>query len=227
MDKWKQIWNKDERINKIILECLIKADGFDSGAGSFNVDDWLIYIKEFYKKLNIKQNESIYDIGSGSGAFVYPLYLENHKVGGVDYSMNLIKLANTVMTNSEFENIEALNVNTTKKFDIVLSHSVFHYFKDLRYAEEVIEKMLEKANSKVAIFDINDKSKEEKYHIVRMGSMDKKEYKNKYYGLEHLFYDKEWFHDFAKKHGVKISIFDQTFQNYSNSSLRFNVIMEK
>ena len=30
MDKWKQIWNKDERINKIILESLVKADGFNS-----------------------------------------------------------------------------------------------------------------------------------------------------------------------------------------------------
>ena len=34
MDKWKEIWNKEERVNKIVLETLIKADGFDSGAGS-------------------------------------------------------------------------------------------------------------------------------------------------------------------------------------------------
>ena len=53
MDEWKQIWNKDERINKIILEGLIKADGFDSGAGSFTVDDWIIYTNELYDELNI------------------------------------------------------------------------------------------------------------------------------------------------------------------------------
>ena len=34
MDKWKEIWNKEERVNKIVLETLIRADGFDSGAGS-------------------------------------------------------------------------------------------------------------------------------------------------------------------------------------------------
>ena len=39
MDEWKQIWNKDERINKIILESLVKADGFNSGAGSFTIND--------------------------------------------------------------------------------------------------------------------------------------------------------------------------------------------
>jgi hypothetical protein len=84
MDKWKKIWNKDERVNKIILESLIKADGFDSGAGSFTVNDWINYTNEFYKVLDIKSNDSLYDIGCGSGAFVYPLYLDNHKlvVGG-------------------------------------------------------------------------------------------------------------------------------------------------
>jgi SAM-dependent methyltransferase len=82
MDKWKEIWNKEERVNKIILESLIKADGFDSGAGSFSVDDWIVYTNELYKDLIIKQDDSIYDIGCGSGAFIYPLYLNNHKTGG-------------------------------------------------------------------------------------------------------------------------------------------------
>ena len=60
-----------------------------------------------------------------------------------------------------------------------------------------------------------------------MGDMDKQEYKEKYKGLDHLFYEKNWFKEIAKEFNLKISIFDQTFENYSNSSLRFNVIMEK
>ena len=79
MDEWKRIWNKDERISKIILESLIKADGFDSGAGSFNVDDWITYTNELYDELNISKNNSFYDIGCGSGACAYPLYLKSHK----------------------------------------------------------------------------------------------------------------------------------------------------
>jgi len=82
MDNWKKIWNKDDRINQIILECLIKADGFDSGAGSFSVEDWKIYTQEYFEKLGISSGDSIFDVGCGSGAFVYPLYLQKHKVGG-------------------------------------------------------------------------------------------------------------------------------------------------
>jgi len=51
--------------------------------------------------------------------------------------------------------------------------------------------------------------------------------KEKYDGLERMFFDKSWFEQIAKEFGLEVSIFDQTFENYSNSSLRFNVTMEK
>lgn len=227
MDKWQEVWNKKDRVNDYVLDTLIKADGFDSGAGSFNLEDWKNYTNEHFQKLDIDVKDSIYDIGCGSGAFVYPLYLENHKVGGIDYSYVLIDLANTVMKESDFVNMEASKIDINKKYDIVVSHSVFHYFKDLDYAKNVVNKMIDKANHKIGIFDINDKSKEAAYHKTRMGKINKEEYEKKYAGLEHLFYEKSWFENLAKELGLKITIFDQTFENYSNSSLRFNVIMEK
>ena len=226
MENWKNIWNKSERVNKIILEILIKVDGFDSATGNFSVDDWIDYTNNLYCKLNIQETDSIFDVGCGSGAFIYPLYLKNHKVGGIDYSAILIDIANTIFKNSIFVNNEAVNIDD-EKYDIIVSHSVIYYFKDLDYSEKVIEKMIQKANKKIAIFDINDKSKENEYHKIRMACMNEDDYKKKYQGLEHLFYDKKWFEDIAKKFNLKINIFDQTFEKYSNSKLRFNVIMEK
>jgi SAM-dependent methyltransferase len=227
MNKWHEIWNKDERINKIILESLIKADGFDSGAGSFCVEDWLDYTNEFYSELDIKKEDTIFDVGCGSGAFVYPLYLKKYKVGGLDYSKILINLANTILKNCDFVCDEAVNLDLSNRYDIVISHSVFHYFKDLEYAKKVIKNMVIKSNKKIAIFDINDKSKEKQYHKIRMSNMDEKEYKEKYAILKHMFYEKSWFEEIAKELGLKIYIFDQAFKKYSNSQLRFNVIMEK
>ena len=60
-----------------------------------------------------------------------------------------------------------------------------------------------------------------------MQKLSKEEYEKKYAGLEHLFYEKSWFEDIAKELGLKIKIWDQNFTQYSNSQLRFNVIMEK
>ncbi len=223
---WQDIWNKRQRIDKIVLEMLIRADGFDSGAGSFNVDDWIEYTSEFYTKLNIQNSDSVFEIGCGSGAFLYPLFLQGHKIGGVDYSSVLIELANKIMPQACFLQKEAKDVDEGN-YDFVISHGVFHYFNDLEYARAVIDKMIKKANKKIAILDINDKAKEDIYHKTRMGAMSEEEYKAKYKELEHLFYDKEWFEIIAKEYGLNIRIFDQDFANYGNSKLRFNVIMEK
>jgi trans-aconitate methyltransferase len=227
MDKWREIWNRDDRVNDYILDTLIKANGFDKGAGTFTLDDWKEYTKEHFDILDIDKSDTIYDIGCGCGAFIYPLYINGHSVSGVDYSKSLIALANSVIPNSNFEHKEANMLDVDSKFDIVVSHSVFQYFKSLYYAEDIIKKMIQKANKKIAIFDINDKIKESEYHRIRMAQMCEIEYKEKYKGLEHMFYEKEWFKELGIRLNVKVNIFDQTFDKYSNSSLRFNVIMEK
>jgi hypothetical protein len=141
--------------------------------------------------------------------------------------MSLINLAKTIMPNGNLICDEAININTNETYDFIVSHSVFHYFKDLDYAKDVLVRMIQKSNKKIGIFDINNEEKKEQYYLLRMKGMDKQEYKQKYQELEHLFYEKSWFEKMAKEFNLKISIFDQTFENYLNSSLRFNVIMEK
>jgi len=131
------------------------------------------------------------------------------------------------MKNSDFQHKLASEIDTDLKYDIVTSHSVFHYFESLEYAYEVVKKMILKSNKIVGIFDINDKFKESLYHKIRMGKMEHKYYVNKYKDLDHQFYEKNWFENIAKKYNLKINIYDQTFKNYSNSPLRFNVILFK
>ena len=81
------------------------------------------------------------------------------------------------MPNGNFTYDEAININTDEAYDFILSHSVFHYFKDLDYAKDVLVKMIQKSNKKIGVFDINNKAKKGLYHQIRMGNMDKKKYK--------------------------------------------------
>ena len=55
MNNWKKIWYKKKRINNIILDCLI------------NIRDWSLYSKEHFKKMDIKDSDSIFKISCGSG----------------------------------------------------------------------------------------------------------------------------------------------------------------
>ena len=50
----------------------------------------------------------------------------------------------------------------------------------------------------------HDKVKESLYHHIRMGDMEKQEYKKKYKGLDHSFYEKKWFKEIATEFGLKI-----------------------
>lgn len=227
MKNWSEIWNKEERVSGAILEILIKADGFDFGAGAFNLNDWKVYTDKLISRLDIGLEDAVFEVGCGSGAFLYPFFKRGNSVGGLDFSEVLIELASTVMREGKFVVAEAAHMDINKKYDLVLSHGVFHYFPNHEYAELVLGKMIEKSKNKIAILDVNDKEKEQEYHLIRSQGLNDEEYNEKYKDLEHLFYEKEWFVNFANKNGLKIDVFDQDFKEYGNSKLRFNVIMER
>lgn len=79
------------------------------------------------------------------------------------------------MQNCDFQKTEASKIDTTIKYDFVISHSVFHYYKELDYAEGIIKKMLLKLTKSIAIFDINDYLKKSEHHEIRKGKMDNQE----------------------------------------------------
>ena len=55
----------------------------------------------------------------------------------------------------------------------------------------------------------------------------RKEYEQKYKNLNHLFYEKEWFINLAKKYNLKVKIIDQDYKKYGYAKYRFNAIYQK
>ena len=136
MNNWEHIWNNrnilDFDNSKTILKYLIESDGFDSPTGRINESDWIDYIHYLKKILNIDVNTSIFEIGMVSGGVVYPFFLNKNKVGGIDFSNSLISIANKFMPNCDFVVNDALKLNVKKKYDIVLSNSVFFLFQKFK-----------------------------------------------------------------------------------------------
>ena len=119
-DKWKEIWNKRVHLSEdATLDALIKADGFDGGAGQVNVDNWQNYIQDISKQVYLKDTDTIFEIGCGAGAFIYPFFLKGHKVGGIDYSKSMVNLAKITMPGMVFESKDAVQFETSYKYDIV------------------------------------------------------------------------------------------------------------
>jgi len=229
---WNEIWCERQlqglyHSEDICLQDLIFADGFDTKTGKVNSEDWAHHIREISKKIDLTRGDSIFEIGCGSGAFLYLWYNEGYRVGGIDYSENLIQIANQAMKGVNFLVSDANKVDTEERFDVVLSNSVFQYFRNYSYAKEVIERMILKARKTIAILEIPDLAKKEQSESARRAALPEGEYEKEYTGLEHLYYEKDWFTQFSDIFGYNIEIFDQDFKNYGNSQFRFNVIMKK
>ena len=227
MNSWEAIWNNRQSENGYDLVDLIKTNGFDGAGTSFNTEAWVKYVTSFKKTIPINPSDSIFEFGCGCGAFLLPFYEMGHAVGGIDYSETLIKIAKTVMDKGDLEVNNAKDTSADTIYDLVLSHSVFQYFESLDFAKTVCCNMLKKSAGKVAILDVPNsllqKESERDRSIAKAGYQAN----NVRCGLNHLYYEKQWFEQFAKEGNVDIKITDQAVDGYINSKYRFNVIISK
>jgi len=228
MNKWKNIWDRRNITQDTVsnLQKLISIDGFDTGYGTISEDEWLCYVTYIQNKLKMKSNDSIYEVGCGAGAFLYPFY-KKYLIGGLDYSDKLIQTAKEYLPKGSFKVTEAVQCPIEVKYDYVISNSVFFYFDSYEYAERVLEKMITKATKGIAVLEVNDYEKIEESMKLRKGYLSDEEYTERYEGLEHLYYKKQWFIEIAKKHNLEIEIEQQNINNYANNIYRFNVFMFK
>ena len=229
VDKWHEVWNKrsSAKQSQFALIDLLALDGFDSGAGKIELIDWKEYSLKIAQKLQLKKNHTLYEVGCGSGALLYALReCVDITVGGNDYSTGLIETAKLVFLDSDIQCLEARDIGSKSKYDFVISNSVFQYF-EIEYARIVLLKMIDKANKAVCILDIPDaktKILSEKY---RQDVMPLDQYKIKYEGLHHTYYNKDWFGEVAKSVGLQIEFFDGFVPNYSQNEFRFGCLISK
>jgi ubiquinone/menaquinone biosynthesis C-methylase UbiE len=229
---WKNIWETKGRVapDEIDLAKLIAIDGFDTGAGEFPVHSWLPFVEETKIKLGLKKEQKILEVGCGAGAFLLPIYNSGMVVCGIDYSNSLIQVCTKIMKAGIFKVAEANNIPFEDEFfDAVVSNSVFQYFDDLEYAQNVVSEIARVLKKKgcAAILDVNDFTKKEKYESIRRKKLGDKEYDRLYANLNHQFYKKEWFGNIAKNFGLNCEVQEQNIKGYDNSVFRYNVFLEK
>ena len=201
-------------------------DGFD-----VDVSDSEGYYKAFYDSINqlyedtLKTDSFVYEVGCGSGANLYLLQNRGIRVGGIDYSENLCKIAATILSTSVITHDEAIKLDEEEQCDAVISDSVFAYFKDETYAEVVLEKMLKKARKHVVILEVFDKDLESECMNYRRSQI--KNYDLIYKGLDKVFYSRDFFKAIATKNNFSVQFTEVVNKYYWNSRFMFNVVMTK
>ena len=230
-NNWFKIWEKKgHNLKNSKIEKIIEADGFSSALGTFNKQNWFRYIKTIFSEIKIKKNSEILEYGCGAGAFLSFFYDKKYSLNGIDFSKSLIRKGKKYFPKIKFYCGEISKIDfIDKKFDLIFSHSVFHYFNDYQYAKSLIKKMLSKLknNGYICILDVPDKEKEQIFKKRLISEIGIKEYKKKYGVYTHLFYKKSFFRILAKKYNLKIKIYNQNFKFYKNSEYRYNIFFKR
>lgn len=227
-NNWHNVWNKKSVLDSkpSVLENLIAADGFDI-FGGIEQTGWLNHVSRIGTRLGIRDGASVYEVGCGAGAFLYPFHAAGHRVGGSDFSASLVASAREAMPGADIETGEAAAIDPQARYDVVLAHGVFLYFPSLEYAATTLRKMLEKAEVSVGVFDVPDVTKKDYALELRRGHLGEEEYNRKYDGLDHLYYPREWFQEILEGTGASLEIEDQQIPGYLHNSYRYNVYIRK
>jgi SAM-dependent methyltransferase len=227
--QWQKIWEgrRGEEVGRtgvLTLSDLVVADGFDSACGHISADAWEAFVTRIYADMRLLAGDSLFDVGCGSGAFLYPAYRSGVSVSGLDYSEALVELARRIMPEGDFDVCEATAIDTSDAVDVVLSCSVFMYFDSLQYARKVIEAMSTKARRAVAILDVPDAATARAALAHRQETLGgSRAYAERYEGLDHQAYDREWVVQILHESGlVDITVESQDILGYENGRFRFN-----
>jgi trans-aconitate methyltransferase len=229
MNNWHTVWNKKDLEVRadLTLQNLIAVDGFDSSFGYLDEASWLRYVTHISSILNISSDTSIFEVGCGAGAFLYPFYQQGNKVSGIDYSSSLAKIAQAVMPRSMIHCGEAIVMPQDLSFDVVVANGVFFYFPHYEYAKTVLHLMLNAATQGIGIFDVPDLAKKADAIEYRKKIAGIENYEERYQDLDHLYFERDWFYQALENHPVDISIEDQNIADYGNSWYRYNVFITK
>lgn len=239
VNKWKDIWNsRDTKFDLEIASAdefavysrLKEMDGFDVAVG-----DGKAYYSNFYNSaLNLWKYmqektdvRSVYEVGCGSGANLYILKNRGIRTGGIDYSEKLVDAARKIL-GKDGENVsvgEAASITYDKKWDVLLSVSVFEYFPNEEYGQLVLEKMYEKAQKAVIILEVFDRDLKIECEQHRRESIQ--DYDKKYEGLDKMFYPRSMFEKFAKERHCRLEFTAVDNDCYWNSRYQYNCIIYK
>ena len=140
---WQEIWEKKGSVETNDLKYL---DGYED-----TTIDAKFVANIITEILDIQPTDKVLEVGCGAGMLAQ--YLECDYIG-IDYSKSLVKKHIQLLGNSVLHGSANNLIFRDGYFDKVFSYSVFHYFPDLDYAQNVIEEMKRVSKNSIFIGDL-------------------------------------------------------------------------
>lgn len=222
---WKKIWESRQINPQIESVCarLMAADGVNSVFSDMNEQAWREFVRHTIEESGIRKGASVFEVGCGAGAYLYPLQELGCRVAGLDASSVQVSYARKAMPEGQWFIGEAISLDPQPAYDFVVSCGVFHYFRSLEYAQQVVKQMVLKAKLGILVLDVPDLKTRDEAIAARRSQIGPEEYTRRYENLEHLYYSRHWFESELTALGFSRVRFDEHVPGGVNSSYRFNV----
>lgn len=189
-------------------------------------------ISDVWEKLRAGNECSMLDIGAGVGLFTRVFTERLKYIVTTDISPAMAKDGRRMNPGADFLVCEANYLPfASSSFDRLLCYSVFHYFKDLAYAERALGEFLRVVKNEGLIL-IGDVPR----HTVRNCPLEgapKKEIRQKVHypaslkhNLKQMNFEPEFFTKFCKNRGLNCNILAQNIDGKPTISSRFDVLIE-
>ena len=235
MNNWKHIWDKrqngladiDQTDIKVVFSELKRIDGFDL-EGGLPIESLMRQYENTKRYLGLSAGDSVFEVGAGAGANLYLFAKDGFTVGALDYSENLLSILRQVIASDALRECiaaEARNLPTDLEYDAVFANSVFAYFVNFDYAENVLTKMLAKTKRTLGVLDVYDAAKKEACLAYRRATIP--DYDERYKDLPKLFYPQEFFVAFAKANNLDIRFADNELTDYGNSPFTYHCYLRR
>lgn len=229
MNNWDKVWSNNAIDKTLSLHDILVHSGF--AEAGITEQSWVDYVDKIAKKLNISKDCSVFEFGCGCGGFILPLLNYTNRISGVDICSSFIENCRNIHPAGNFQCIDFLTMPVLEKYDIVCSNSVFQYIDSDEKAIKTINKMVDLLadGGTIALLDINNADYEDIYHRARaeFKKMSMDDYHEYYKGLNHKFYDKILFENYAQQNKMSIEMTEQNISGNMNNQFRFNVFMKK
>lgn len=165
---------------------------------------WRTFVEHVAETLDVGPGTSVFEVGCGAGALLFPLNENGYRVGGIDSSPGLVAQAVQAMPHGHFSCSDAAALDPAEPWDVVVACGAFSMFPDLDYARGVLARMAAKATHAIAVLDLPDGDR------VAAGTG--------------LAFDRAWLlRALAEVGASAVQIEDLSIDGYADAKSRFNV----
>jgi trans-aconitate methyltransferase len=136
------------------LASLLEADGLIGAAG--DNQSWVAFVEHVVEELDVGAGTRVWDVGCGSGAFLYPLSLNHYAVGGIDASAERIARARSAMPAGHFTVGSTIEFDPAEPWDVVVASGGLGDCRDLANVRAKLARMAAKATHAIALLGVDE-----------------------------------------------------------------------